>query len=257
MPHNVMNQSRSEHFKGPLVGIKLGATAPMRTLCLEQPEFRNTQELAVEHQKFKIRLANSEGRRQSALLIKKMYSWRGYVTDPNFGEAPNRITLVASSKEKTIGTVTMSLDSPIGLLADGLYRDEIQQLRNEGRKLYELTKFAVDNQSMLSKQVVASFFHISYIYGRDIHGCTDALIEVNPRHASFYEKMLGFERCGDERMCARVNAPAVLMRLELAYAESQIKKYGGSMGQAKDVRSLYPYFFTKSDELGIASRLTR
>jgi hypothetical protein len=38
---------------------------------------------------------------------------------------------------------------------------------------------------------------------------------VNPRHAGFYEKILGFAVVGAERICPRVNAPALLMRLDL------------------------------------------
>ena len=35
-------------------------------------------------------------------------------------------------------------------------------------------------------------FHIAYIFARRMHDRTDLLIEVNPRHVRFYERMLGF-----------------------------------------------------------------
>lgn len=53
------------------------------------------------------------------------------------------------------------------------------------------------------------------------------MIEVNPRHVEFYRRMLGFEMFGAERLCNRVNAPAVLLRLDLSYARQQIEKLGG------------------------------
>jgi hypothetical protein len=78
---------------------------------------------------------------------------------------------------------------------------------------------------------------------------------VNPRHVAFYKRMLGFNQLGPERMCSRVNAPAVLLRLELEYVDQQIALLGGKSDTASGVRSLYPYFFNKSDEIGITNRL--
>jgi len=54
---------------------------------------------------------------------------------------------------------------------------------------------------------------------------------------------------------SRVDAPAVLMRLEIAYMEEQIKKLGGKMEGAGREKSLYPYFFSPSEEIGITNRL--
>jgi hypothetical protein len=67
--------------------------------------------------------------------------------------------------------------------------------------------------------------------------------------------MLGFEQMGEERICTRVNAPAVLLRLKLEYMAEQIKKFGGLMEQHTQERSFYPYFFPISDECGIARSL--
>ena len=86
---------------------------------------------------------------------------------------------------------------------------------------------------------------------------TDVFIEVNPRHAPFYRRYLGFTRMGQERVCLRVNAPAVLLRLELSYVDEQIEKLGGRLDLAPSKRSLYPYFFSKDEETGIAGRLLR
>jgi hypothetical protein len=69
--------------------------------------------------------------------------------------------------------------------------------------------------------------------------------------------MLGFEPFGEEKVCPRVNAPAVLLRLDLAHADEQIVRYGGMAATAKGVKSIYPYFFSRDDELGITQRLQR
>lgn len=208
----------------------------------------------VEQQLFKIRLAHSNERVNSAsMLVQRKYASRGYEAS-GFEKNPDRITLMAFQDDKVIGTLTLGLDSSKPLLAEELYKDEIAGLRAKGRKVCELTKLAVD-QTQGSKRVLASLFHIAYIYGRVIQGHTDVVIEVNPRHVAFYKRMLGFNEFGPERMCGRVNAPAVLLRLELEYVDQQIESLGGKVDGAGNVRSLYPFFFNKNDEVGITHRL--
>lgn len=200
-------------------------------------------------------MAHTQNQRESAsLLIKKMYSWRGYSIDPSLEHEPNRITLVVDTDARTIGTMTLCFDSEIGLPADENYSDRLNELRVQGRKLCEPSRLAID-ENVKSKRVFASMIHISYIYAHNIHGFTDYVIEVNPRHAAFYKKMLGFHDFGEQRTCTRVNAPAVLLRLELDYMKEQIEKYGGLMEQAGKEKSFYPYFFSKWDEPGITQRL--
>jgi len=185
-----------------------------------------------------------------------MYSWRGYETENVVVSShnPNRLTLEATIGQRLVGTLTLGLDSEEGLSADELYFDEINEFRRDGRKLCELTKLAVDPQYS-SKEILASLFHLAYIYGHKIHKATDLFIEVNPRHAGFYRRMLGLSQIGEERACRRVQAPAVLMHLELDYVNAQISALAGSCQSSE--RSLYPYFFSKQEEKGLASRLQR
>lgn len=234
------------------------AISPYQLKDLVLPEGPDTSGLGgkIEQQVFKIRLAHSNERVNSAsMLVQRKYASRGYLSS-GFQKEPERITLMAFQDDKVIGTLTLGLDTQQnGLLVEELYKTEIDQLRAKGRKVCELTKLAVD-QSRGSKQVLASLFHISYIYGRVMQGYTDVVIEVNPRHVAFYRRMLGFKEFGPERLCARVNAPAVLLRLELEYVDQQIESLGGKADTVADVRSLYPFFFNKSDEIGITHRLT-
>ena len=83
------------------------------------------------------------------------------------------------------------------------------------------------------------------------------MIEVNPRHAVFYQRMLCFTQLGEERMCPRVNAPAVLLRLTSEFIAEQTATYGGAMRELPEVRSLYPFAFSAEDEAGITQRLMR
>jgi hypothetical protein len=51
---------------------------------------------------------------------------------------------------------------------------------------------------------------------------TDAFIEVNPRHVAFYRALFGFMVVAGGRMCQRVMAPAVLLRLEVERLEARM-----------------------------------
>jgi hypothetical protein len=202
----------------------------------------------LERDSYRVRRAGSPGQRKKAgMLVNQMYSWRGYQTEtvPSIARHPNSIMLEASSGQHLFGTLTLGLDSEQGLLADTLYQEEINTLRTMGRKPCEMSKLAVDPQhgskeDIGSKEVGASLIYLGYIYAHVIHKATDLLAEVNPRHAGFYKRWVGFRQIGGMRTCPRVNAPAVLLHIELSYMQEQISRHGGSRDTKE--RSLYPYF---------------
>ena len=245
-----------DNWARTIVALPLGRPRSLASLSVEHGEKEGTHQVSLNEEKFKIRLATSDDRRKSAsLLIQKMYSWRGYTTDAPMAQTdPNRITLVAGLDDMAIGTLSIGFDCPGGLLADEMYKAEIDVLRAQGRQVGELIKLAVD-RDLHSMQVLGALFHLAYIYGRNIHNLTDAVIEVNPRHVWFYKKMLGFERLGEEKMCPRASAPAVLLRLRADFITRQIKKFGGLGDKARGERSLYPHFFSPEKEAGITQRL--
>lgn len=189
-------------------------------------------------------------------LIQRMYSWRGYKAEnvEVSSKNANRLTIEASIGQQLVGTLTLGLDLEEGLLADKLYKQEINVFRTKEKKICELSKLAIDSEYS-SKEILASLFHLAYIYGRNIHKSTDLFIEVNPRHARFYQRMLGLYPIGEQRICRRVMAPAVLMHLELDYADAQIASLAGSRERGE--KSLYPYFFSPREEEGLAKTLRR
>ena len=206
---------------------------------------------------YSISLADSP-RRYSMVnrLIKSMYSWRGYQTENATisSRNPNQLTLDASVGGDVVGTLTIGSDSTDGLLVDALYGKEIMLLRAENRKICELSKLAI-NPDHGSKELLASLFNLAYIYGRIVEKATDFVIEVNPRHAAYYKRLLGFQQIGETRTCERVNAPAVLLHLDLDYVDAQVSALAGTREPKQ--RSLYAYFLTKREESRVASTLQR
>lgn len=223
---------------------------------LGDPERGEVMEVAINQNTYGIRMIDThEGRNSASLLINKMYAWRGYAGTHRLDDNPNRITLTATEKNgEAVGTLSLGIDSPIGLLADEIFKEELDGFRARGAKICEITKLAFDPR-VQSKEALASLFHLSVIYARDLHHCTDIFIEVNPRHRRFYEHMLGFKRHGEARTNPRVNAPAYLLSVNLEYVTEQIEKYGGTGELNSDVRSFYPLFFSPREERGIIERL--
>ncbi|MEJ7806711.1 MAG: N-acetyltransferase [Telluria sp.] len=212
-------------------------------------------EALIERKDFKIRLADTDhGRSSASMLINKMYGWRGYGDAHEIKGGPDRITLTATDKQYLIGTITLGIDSDSGLLADETFKSAIDVCRRKGGKACELTKLAID-PSGASKLALASLFHILFIYARRLNACTDVFIEVNPRHRRFYESMLGFEQLGEDRNNPRVNAPASLLWISLDNVERQIIEHGGTSENGGRNRSLYPFFFSRTEEDGIYQRL--
>ena len=153
-----------------------------------------------------------------------------------------------------MGTITVGFDGPRGLLSDDLFLDKIDQIRSAGYEVCEFTKLAMDSVRR-SKQTLASLFSVAHIVARRIRGADYLLIEVNPRHVSYYQRMLGFKVVGPERINRRVNAPAVLLSLDLAWSQRQIVSFNGDTALGATERSLYPYFHSQEEEARIVQVL--
>jgi hypothetical protein len=246
------------HLSAARVQNKEYEVSPLRQVPQALENFTDEiqeEECLLRRGDYTIRLVNSPIQRNRAgSLIKRMYSWRGYSTDglAIFPYNPNRLTLEASREEQLFGTLTLGIDSQEGLFADELYGQELSAFRTRGRKICEVSKLAIDPQ-FSSKDVFASMFHLAYIYAYTIHGVKDAFIEVNPRHAVFYKRMLGFRQIGETCTCPRVGAPAVLMHLELDYMDRQISSLAG-VYELKE-RSIYPYFLSRKEEKRLEDKI--
>lgn len=208
---------------------------------------------------FKIRGADSAGQRSSAnILIRKRYAWRGYgVSSLPPVQLSSRITLTATDRSATIGTVTVGIDGSDRLQAEDTFPQQIEALRAAGRRLSEFTKLAIDTQTA-SHQVLASLFHVGYLLAHRLRGCDMLVVEVNPRHVGYYRRLLDFTMLAGGRVNEHVGAPSVLLGLDLHHAREQIARLGGRSGQPADQRrSLYSLCFSAAEESGIVARMQR
>lgn len=152
----------------------------------------------------------------ASLLVSRMYARSGYDTRglrPHLDD-PKRLTLVAWQDTLAVATLTLGCDSPLGLLADTLYADELAALRQPERMLCEVSRLAVSPEAS-SWELLAALFRTAMHHAWLAFAGSDAVIEVNPRHAPYYQRRFGFRQIGELRQCPRVNAPAVLLHQTL------------------------------------------
>ncbi len=206
--------------------------------------------------RFKIKSADSIERRSRVNnLLKDRYGWRGYQqpalpTDPGV----HRFTLTAVEDEVVIGTITVSFDGTQRLGADDAFSPELDVLRSQGRRICEFTKLAIDPVSG-TKRVLATLFHVAYIVAHRIRNYDMLVMEVNPRHVRYYERMLGAKVLAGERINTSVNAPAVLLGAAFSYIKAQIGQFAGLADSASGERSLYPFALTFREEAAVISRM--
>ncbi len=225
-------------------------------MLVTDPEIELLPDGVAGPRRFKIKAVESDERRRLVeSLIKNRYAWRGYksVTLPT-DRTVRKFTLAAVEDDATIGSITVSFDGPTGLSVDGAFSAEVDKMRRQGRHLCEFVRLAVD-PTVGTKRVLASLFHVAYIVAHRIRGYDTLLIEVNPRHVRYYERMLGFRALSGERLNDSVNAPAVLLGVEFSYVMQQIGEFGGQPERMSSERSLYPASFSLTEEAAILSRM--
>src|SRR5689334_3471989 len=131
-------RSRAAATHNWLDTVQPAAAVVVPELYYERDLNPGTEEILLERDDFFIRLATTRGhRRQASMLIHRLYSWRGYAWEAT-GDLPNdanHMTLQACGPEGPFGTLSLRLDSERGLLADELYRAEIDAYRSRGGRV--------------------------------------------------------------------------------------------------------------------------
>ena len=185
---------------------------------------------------------------QVGMLVTRMYRSRGYLV-PASEASPSdwirRVTLEACYKNRTVGTLTVNLGTSEGLQAEALYGEEILSFRRAGARPCEFTRLALDAEDC-SKEALACLFHLGYIFAHRIHHASDVFVEVNPRHALFYRRKLGFVQIGAQKVCPRVNAPAILLHKRLDAVAADLARLGGL--RTPDNKSFYALGLSPAEE---------
>ena len=151
---------------------------------------------------------------RSQWLISAAYWKQGYTS--NHILTGNDVVIDAELYGSVVGTVLVKLDGARGLSADESYSAELDSLRNQGRKLAELSRFAV-LPGQRTRSVMGAMFHCVYYTTRLLNGTTDLVCEVVPRHVAAQQRLLGFRQIAGPKPCTRVGvSEAVLLHRELS-----------------------------------------
>lgn len=149
-------------------------------------------------------------------LVAQRYTARGYQSMSDAGrpdKETHAVTILATQSGHTVGTMTLRFDSIAGLNVDEAYGHEVGMVRDSGGVACELTCLAVAPEAN-SQATLAVLFRLAYFIADQL-GVTDVFIEVNPRHERFYRRALDFTVAAGERLCPRVQAPAVLLHQDM------------------------------------------
>lgn len=196
----------------------------------------------------KILLSRSGGH-----VLSKMYASRGYSLDQS-GDTNESTTLAVQIDGQALGTLSLHMDDG-RLSAEEQYPEFIAHLRSQGARICEFGKFAID-PAVRSKRVLGAIFHLSWIAAFRARRATDLVIEVNPRHADFYRQALYFEQVGEERLCKRVGAPAVLLHISSEKLHRLVSDFRSRSALSQRERGFLSYCFPIDEENTIASKMS-
>jgi hypothetical protein len=197
----------------------------------------------------------AERRAAANILLQDRYGWRGYAGSniPNF-DGTNHLPLVATCSGQSVGTLTVSLDGPKGLGCEATFPQEVDALRDSGRRLCEFTRLAVHPEAG-SRQAIASLFQVAYLVATRLGEADVVMLEVNPRHVAYYQRIIGASVLAGERFHQRAQAPAVLLSIACDDVRDRISKGASELPHMNARRSLYSLALSAGEENAILARI--
>ena len=139
---------------------------------------------------------------------------------PHLDIIPETTVLMAEDEDGTLlGSNSYTVDGPAGLHVDDDFKDVVDRLRQEcraaGLRLGASWRIVTRPGCREHLQVVLQLISATLEGGRELADVV--LFTFNPKHESFYGRMLGLQTVSEPRAGNAVrNAPAVLMRGDMA-----------------------------------------
>lgn len=130
-------------------------------------------------------------------------------------------TFIAKEGEEVIATATLVFDSSIGLPSDGIYKDRLDQLRNTGKSICEISKLST-KRDLGSKalRVLPYLFRSCWLYAKEINPHQLFCIMVEPQNEGFYQKYYFFENHSDIRIDHKAGeAQSILLEMPIHYTK--------------------------------------
>lgn len=193
---------------------------------------------------FKIADSSNELLQAFGLLYRE-YLHAGYIRESasellftKYHLLPETTIFVAKDNSAVVSTATIVRDNPqFGLPMDELYDNELNFLRNQGRRVLEVCSLA-SNKQKLSRSGIQNFIKLIFLYSIFLDA-DDICIIVNPRHVKLYTAMFGFKTFGEEKYYPRVNAPAVPLHVDILQARNNISQTCFTFSYSEHLHSRY------------------
>lgn len=135
---------------------------------------------------------------------------------PELENIPETTVMIADSGSRLLGTLSITLDGPMGLNTDRDFPQLTRQIRSQTDKLASCWRMATSKECRSKKSIVKDLLKVSVCYIFRQLEIETLLCTVNPCHERIYQLLFGFETIAkqDSSLQGLENAPAVLMRLE-------------------------------------------
>lgn len=163
-------------------------------------------------------------------LVTDNYQARGFepagssLRFTSYHALPDTVVLVAKEADRVVATFTLIPDQKLlGLPLEGVYREEIQQLRRRGLRLFETGNLA--ERGLSTREFMHVFLALMQLGWQRMtrNGIATTVIAVHPRHNSFYTKLHGFVPLGSQRAYDKVHgAPAQLLYVDPDLMRSRV-----------------------------------
>ena len=186
-------------------------------------------------------------------LLNCRYRQRGYGSQ-DLATTAGRVTIVAYLGMKAIGTLTVQLDTGERLAADDCFAETLHSFRAKGDRICEFTKLATI-PGLPVRGVLASLFHVGFIYVHQLNCVTHVAIEVNPRHVDFYTRVLGFQIHGTPQVNPRVKATSILLIAKFDDIGRRLHAHDSEGAASEGLHNFFLHAFSNAEEEGIRQRI--
>lgn len=171
-------------------------------------------------------------------LVQDIYRQEGYL-NPEEESATCRIlqnhfnektaVFVGKKHDEIAFTVSLFPDGPHELPMDSIYREELDQLRFQGRKIGEVSCLATHpDHRHISQTILFHGFRMMFKHATETLGLDDLVITIHPKHGIVYKEVLMFEEVcpGTVKTYPIVNNnPALGLRMNLHGIEAKFKHF--------------------------------
>lgn len=123
------------------------------------------------------------------------------------------ILLAKNKQGQAIATVTLVFNRYSNLPCSNLF-----SCSRTNKNSAEITRLAISENHKSNFKLLAELMTWAFIYAEQIEKTHQFLIEVNPKHQSFYKRVFNFSQLhSSDKPCPRVSgAPAVLLGIDFA-----------------------------------------